>query len=193
MSLTLLLLQLTVILTVARACGLVLRAFGQPMVIGEMAAGILLGPVVFGALCPQWHAQLFPAASLASLSSLAMVGVVLFMFIVGAELRAPSGMGAQLKSAGWVGVSSMVLPRVLGLAIAPVLHPSLAPEGVAFWPFALFLGVGGRVGAITSAHLRAHGASRPRALPTALPRQPSLRDDEAAWLDAVVSAARGVR
>lgn len=141
MSLTLLLLQLTVILALARACGLVLRAFGQPMVIGEMAAGILLGPVVFGALFPQWHAQLFPPASLASLSSLAMVGVVLFMFIVGAELRAPSGMGAQLKAAGWVGVSSMVLPMILGLAIAPVLHPSLAPEGVAFWPFALFLGV----------------------------------------------------
>lgn len=141
MSLALLLLQLTVILVIARACGLLLRAFGQPMVIGEMAAGILLGPVVFGALFPQWHVQLFPPASLASLSSLAMVGVVLFMFIVGAELRAPSGMGAQLKSAGWVGVSSMVLPMVLGLAIAPVLHPSLAPEGVAFWPFALFLGV----------------------------------------------------
>ncbi len=141
MSLTLLLLQLTVILVVARACGLVLRAFGQPMVIGEMAAGILLGPVVLGALFPQWHAQLFPVATLPSLSSLATLGIVLFMFIVGAELRAPGGMGAQLKAAGWVGVSSMVLPMVLGLAIAPVLHPALAPPGVAFWPFALFLGV----------------------------------------------------
>ena len=141
MSLTLLLLQLVVILVVARACGLLLRAVGQPMVIGEMAAGILLGPVVFGALFPQWHAQLFPVASLPSLQSLAMIGVVLFMFIVGAELRAPSGMGAQLKAAGWVGVCSMVLPMALGLAIAPVLHPTLAPDGVAFWPFALFVGV----------------------------------------------------
>ncbi|SDC82654.1 transporter, CPA2 family [Variovorax sp. CF079] len=141
MSLTLLFLQLTVILVTARTCGLVLRAFGQPMVIGEMAAGILLGPVVFGALFPQWHQQLFPPASLPGLSSLATVGVVLFMFIVGAELRAPSGMGAQFRAAGWVGVSSMVLPMVLGLAIAPVLHPALAPQGVEFWPFALFLGV----------------------------------------------------
>jgi Kef-type K+ transport system membrane component KefB len=141
MSLTLLLLQLTVILAVARACGLLLRAFGQPMVIGEMAAGILLGPIVFGALFPQWHAQLFPAASLPALSSLAMVGVVLFMFIVGAELRAPGGMGAQLRAAGWVGLSSMALPMVLGLAIAPMLHDALAPAGVAFWPFALFIGV----------------------------------------------------
>jgi Kef-type K+ transport system membrane component KefB len=141
MSLTLLLLQLTVILVVARACGLLLRAFGQPMVIGEMAAGLLLGPVVLGALFPQWHAQLFPAASLPSLSSLAMVGVILFMFIVGAELRAPSGMAAQIKAAGWVAICSMVLPMGLGLAIAPVLYPTLAPPRLAFWPFALFLGV----------------------------------------------------
>lgn len=141
MSLALLLLQLTVILVVARGCGLLLRAFGQPMVIGEMMAGILLGPVVLGALFPQWHAQLFPPASLQGLSSLASLGIVLFMFVVGAELRAPSGIVAQVKAAGWVGVCSMVLPMVLGLSIAPVLHPTLAPNGLPFWPFALFLGV----------------------------------------------------
>ncbi|RYF62293.1 MAG: cation:proton antiporter, partial [Comamonadaceae bacterium] len=90
---------------------------------------------------PGVHAQLFPPASLPALSSLAMVGVLLFMFVVGAELRAPGGMGAQLRAAGWVGVCSMVLPIALGLAIAPLLHRTLAPEGVAFWPFALFIGV----------------------------------------------------
>lgn len=141
MSLMLLLLQLAIILLAARACGLLLRAFGQPMVIGEIAAGILLGPIVFGALMPGWHAQLFPPASLPALSSLASMGVILFMFIVGAELRAPGGMGAQLRAASWVGVGSMVVPLLLGLAIAPVLHPTLAPEGLDFWPFALFLGV----------------------------------------------------
>ena len=141
MSLILLLAQLCVILLVARACGLLLRAFGQPMVIGEMAAGILLGPIVFGALMPGWHAQLFAPASLPALSSLASMGVILFMFIVGAELRAPGGMGAQLRAASWVGVGSMVVPLLLGLAIAPVLHPTLAPAGLDFWPFALFLGV----------------------------------------------------
>lgn len=141
MALTLLLLQLTVILVIARSCGLLLRAFGQPMVIGEMTAGILLGPIVFGALFPQWHAELFPPASLQGLSSLASLGIVLFMFVVGAELRAPTGVAAQVKAAGWVGICSMVLPMVLGLAIAPALHPTLAPQGLAFWPFALFLGV----------------------------------------------------
>lgn len=143
MSLALLLLQLCVILLAARLCGLLLRALGQPMVIGEMAAGILLGPVVFGALAPQLHTQLFPAGSLAALSSLSTLGVVLFMFIVGAEMRSPGegGMGAQLKASLWVGLASMALPIALGLAIAPLLHPQLAPAGVAFWPFASFLAV----------------------------------------------------
>jgi len=141
MSLALLFLQLALILITARLCGLALRAAGQPMVIGEMAAGVLLGPVVFGALFPQWHQHLFPPASLPALAALANVGVVLFMFMVGAELRAPADMGSPLRAAGWVALSSMVLPMVLGLAIAPALYPALAPRGVAFWPFALFIGV----------------------------------------------------
>ncbi|AUX38335.1 MULTISPECIES: FAD-binding oxidoreductase [Sorangium] len=74
------------------------------------------------------------------------------------------------------------------LAVRPAPRRAVGPD-----LFALFLGVGGRVGAVTSVHLRAHGASRPRALPTSLPRQPPLGEAEAAWLDAVVSAARDVR
>lgn len=144
MILTLLLLQLTVILVTARLCGLALRALGQPMVIGEMAAGIVLGPVVLGQLAPQWHQQLFPPASLQGLSALANVGVVLFMFIVGTELRAPEGSkerGKPFGAAGWVAGLGMLLPMALGITIAPALHESLAPPGVRFWPFALFMGV----------------------------------------------------
>ncbi|WP_437876544.1 FAD-binding protein [Sorangium sp. So ce513] len=74
------------------------------------------------------------------------------------------------------------------LEVRPAPRRAVGPD-----LFALFLGVNGRVGEITSARLRAHGASRPRALPTSLPRQPPLGDAEAAWLDAVVGAARGVR
>jgi Kef-type K+ transport system membrane component KefB len=78
---------------------------------------------------------------LPALNSLATLGVVLFMFIVGAELRAPSGLGAQLRSAAWVGLSSMALPMALGVLIAPLLHPTLAPAGVGLLPFSLFMGV----------------------------------------------------
>lgn len=134
-----LLLQLIIILVTARACGLLLRYFGQPAVIGEMAAGIVLGPIVFGALFPEFHAALFAKASLPGLSSLSMLGLVLFMFIVGAELRAPDGVRAQLKAAGAVGLLGVLVPMVLGIGISPWLHPTLAPAGVGFWPFALFM------------------------------------------------------
>ena len=134
-----LLLQLVIILVTARLCGLLLRYAGQPTVVGEMAAGIVLGPIVFGALFPDFHAQLFAPESLAGLSSLSMLGLVLFMFIVGAELRAPDGVRAQLKAAGAVGLLGVLVPMLLGIAISPLLHPTLAPAGVDFWPFALFM------------------------------------------------------
>jgi Kef-type K+ transport system membrane component KefB len=141
MSTTTLLLQLIVILATARACGWLLRHVGQPSVVGEMAAGLLLGPVVMGALFPGLHAQLFAPGSLAGLSSLATLGLVLFMFVVGLELRAHDGIAAQVKAAGFVGLLSMAAPLALGLAVAPALHPALAPAGVGFWPFALFIAV----------------------------------------------------
>ena len=133
-----LLLQLVVILAVARGCGLLLRHVGQPPVIGEMAAGLLLGPIVFGAWFPDIHAVVFAPESLSGLSSLSMLGLVLFLFIVGVEVRAPDGVRAQFKAAGWVGVLSVLVPMGLGIAVAPALHP-LAPAGVGFWPFALFM------------------------------------------------------
>lgn len=139
MSTITLLLQLIVILATARLCGWVLRYVGQPSVVGEMAAGFMLGPVVMGALFPSQHAQLFDKSLLAGLSSLSTLGLVLFMFVVGLEIRAHQGVKAQLKAAGYVGLFSVLAPMALGLAIAPVLHPSLAPAGVGFWPFALYV------------------------------------------------------
>lgn len=131
-------LQLVIIIGVARLCGLLLRYVGQPAVIGEMAAGFLLGPIVFGAWFPDFHAYLFAPATLPGLTSLSTLGLVLFMFIVGVELRAPNGLREQIRSAGMVGALSLLLPMLLGIGISPLLYP-LAPAGVAFWPFALFM------------------------------------------------------
>jgi len=141
MNVTALLLQLIVILATARVCGWVLRHLGQPAVVGEMAAGLVLGPVVMGQLFPELHAQLFAKSTLAGLSSLATFGLVLFMFVIGLELRAHRSVKQQIQAAGAVGLLSMVAPFGLGVAIAPALYPALAPAGVAFWPFALFIAV----------------------------------------------------
>jgi Kef-type K+ transport system membrane component KefB len=134
-----LLLQLSVILAVARVLALLLRRLGQPAVIGEMIAGFVLGPIAFGAVAPDWHAALFPKDGLAALQGLSQLGLVLFMFIVGAELRAPDGARTRLVAAAWVGIPGVLLPSALGLAIAPVLYDGFAPAGVGAWPFALFM------------------------------------------------------
>jgi Kef-type K+ transport system membrane component KefB len=134
-----LLLQLVIILGAARLLGLVLRYFGQPAVIGEMAAGIVLGPIVFGAVAPELHAEIFSPASRGPLEGLSQLGLVLFMFIVGAELRLPTGVRAQLVAASWIGVLSVLIPMGLGFAISFPLYPVISIPGVPFWPFALFI------------------------------------------------------
>lgn len=137
----LLLFQIAVVLVAARTCGVLLARLGQPPVIGEMAAGILLGPIVFGAALPDLHASLFPDASLPGLSALATLGLVLFMFVIGVEMRAPEGARSQVLAAARVAGLSALLPFGLALAVAPLLHRALAPEDVDFWAFALYLGV----------------------------------------------------
>ena len=134
-----LLLQLVVILGTARLLGLLLRYLGQASVIGEMTAGLVLGPVVFGSIAPELHASIFERSSLGALNGLSELGLVLFMFIVGAELRLPTGARKQLIGSGWIGVLSVFVPMGLGLGAATFLYPQLAPKGVAFMPFALFL------------------------------------------------------
>lgn len=136
---SMLLLQLVVILGTARVLSLILRRFGQPAVIGEMIAGLALGPLLLGQLAPGLHAQLFPPQSLPALAGISQIGLVLFMFIVGAELRMPAGLRAQMSASFRVGGFAMLLPFLLGFAMAPWLHPTLAPPGVAFLPFALFI------------------------------------------------------
>jgi Kef-type K+ transport system membrane component KefB len=85
-NLALLLLQIDVILALCRLLHGILQRMGQPPVIGEIIAGLLLGPSFLGWLAPSWYAQRFPANSLPVLSGLSQIGLVLFMFLVGLRL-----------------------------------------------------------------------------------------------------------
>lgn len=138
-SLALLLAQIATILLVSRGLGLLLRPLGQPLVIAEMLAGIALGPSLFGALFPGASAALFPAPSLATLKTLSQLGLVLFMFLVGLELD-PKLLRGRQRASVMISHSSIVLPFVLGAGAAWWLYAAYAPKGVAFLPFALFLG-----------------------------------------------------
>lgn len=178
----LLLIQLSVVLVAARLCSIALSRLHQPPVVGEMAAGLLLGPIVFGAWLPELHGALFDEASLPALSGLATLGVTLFMFIVGVELRAPRGDRKQLGAALAVGVPGVVLPLGLGLAIAPALHPAFAPEGVGFWPFALFIAVAISVTAFPVLARILKDNALTRSTPGRLALGAAVIDDACVWI-----------
>jgi Kef-type K+ transport system membrane component KefB len=113
-----LLLQIVLILTAARICGLLLRLLGQPQVIGEMAAGILLGPSLLGRFeNGQLLEALFPAASRPNLELFAHLGIILFMFLVGLEVDV-SRIRQQGKAVLHTGIASMAIPFLFGLAVA---------------------------------------------------------------------------
>jgi len=135
----LLLLQLVVVLSVARLAGRAAAFVGQPRVIGEMVAGLALGPSLLGWFAPGAMHALFPADRMAALSTLSNVGVILFMFVVGLHLD-----GTLLKhragAAVAVSQASILAPFALGAAMAPWLHPHFAGAGVGLLPFTLFFG-----------------------------------------------------
>ncbi|MDB6003160.1 MAG: cation/H(+) antiporter [Prosthecobacter sp.] len=132
--------QLLVIIAVSRLTGHVFVRFGQPSVVGEMAAGILLGPSLFGWLAPDAFQFVFPATSLGVLKLLSQVGVCLFMFVVGMDVD----MGHVRKKADVAVVvshASIVIPYFLGVLLAYFLYSDLAQPGASFTAFALFMGI----------------------------------------------------
>jgi Kef-type K+ transport system membrane component KefB len=135
-----LILQVVVIVVAARVCGVLASRVGQPPVIGEIAAGILLGPSLLGWVAPDASAFLFPAESLPTLNLLSQLGVLLFMFVVGVELDV-SHIRGKAHAAVAVSHVSIVFPFLLGVMLSLALYGRFAPAGVPFHAFALFLGI----------------------------------------------------
>lgn len=138
--LPLLLLQIVVVLATARACGALIRRIGQPAVIGEILAGVLLGPSLLGLAWPAALDFLFPPSSLPALGLFAQIGVLLFMFVVGLEVDL-AHQASRARTFIAVSHAGIVLPFILGLLFALLGYRSLAPAGVPFVPFALFFGI----------------------------------------------------
>jgi Kef-type K+ transport system membrane component KefB len=136
---TTLFLQLATVLVASRAGGAVARRLRQPSVVGEIAAGLCLGPSLLGWMAPGLSASLFPAASLGVLQGLSQLGLLLFMFRVGCEVDL-----AKLRSLGRIAVAtsqaSIVVPLLLGWAIGTIVAPRLDPAA-ASPASALFVGV----------------------------------------------------
>jgi Kef-type K+ transport system membrane component KefB len=138
--LTRLFFQLLIIIGAARGMGALFSRMGQPAVVGEMAAGLLLGPSFFGPMAPGLFQFVFAPESLHVLKLLSQIGVCLFMFAVGMELDI-SHVRQKAQAAVMVSHASIVFPYFLGVALAYFLYSDLAAPGATFIAFALFLGI----------------------------------------------------
>ncbi|MCW3461835.1 cation:proton antiporter domain-containing protein [Chitinophaga nivalis] len=138
--LCLLLLQIIVIMLASRCFGWLANRIGQPAVVGEIIAGVLLGPSLLGWLSPSFATFLFPAASLKNLQFLSQIGLAFFMFIVGMELDL-SKIRNKAHDAVMISHASIIIPFFLGVWLAYFLFADFAPANVSFLSFALFMGI----------------------------------------------------
>jgi len=138
--LAILLAQIVVVILVARAFGWICTKIGQPMVIGEIVAGIVLGPSLMGMYLPELSAALFPAQSMANLQFLSQIGLILFMFVIGMEIDLKV-LRNQAHEAVVISHASIVIPFALGMGLSYFIYEAFAPPNINFLSFGLFMGI----------------------------------------------------
>ena len=141
------LLTLAAMIGLGHLLGRLFRFIGQPPVIGEVVAGLCLGPSLLGAVSPEAMHLLIPTASAdprgevtSALKMIAQLGVILYMFVVGLELNA-NKLKDQVRAAVLISHVSIIAPFLLGAILSLWLHREYAPAGVSFTSFSLFMGV----------------------------------------------------
>jgi len=134
------LVALALVIAFARAGGMLFRFLQQPPVVGEIIAGIMLGPSLLGTVWPRAFAYLLPPMVAPFLDVLAQIGIILYMFLVGLELD-PGQVAREGRAAVAISHASIVTPFLLGTLLALVLYPEVAAAGVPFTGFSLFVGV----------------------------------------------------
>lgn len=135
-----LLLQIVVILLAVRIFGWICQRIGQPTVVGEIIAGIVLGPSLLGYYFPEVSQFLFPPSSLDNIGFLSQIGLVLFMFIVGMELNLKT-IKSKANDALIISHTSIAVTFTLGVALAYFLYGQFTYAETLFLPFALFMGI----------------------------------------------------
>lgn len=135
-----LLIQIIVILATVRLFGFLFRFIGQPAVIGEIVAGIVLGPSLLGYFFPQSFELLFPTESLNNLGLLSQIGLVLYMFAIGMELDF-SILKTKINQTLVISHAGIVVPFFLGIVASYFIYEEYAAGNTAFLPFSLFIGI----------------------------------------------------
>lgn len=139
-GLALLILQVIIIVTFARFLGYLFSLISQPNVIGEIIAGIILGPSLLGLIFPGAYHFLFPANSLNYLKILSQLGLILFMFIVGMELDIAT-LKTKVRKSIYISQAGIIFPYLLGMILAYFLYDKFAPPSTSLLSFALFMGI----------------------------------------------------
>jgi Kef-type K+ transport system membrane component KefB len=186
-----LMLAIAAVILAARLVGAAIGRLGQPPVMGEVLAGILLGPTLLGAIAPSVRDYLFPTFVIPLLSGAANIGLAFYMFLVGLELD-PRMLRGRIAHAAAISNASVVLPMGVGIFVALPLFGLLAPPDTTFQAFALFMGV---AMSITAFPVLARILIERRMLRTpigALALSSAAVDDVTAWgLLAIASAVAG--
>ena len=128
-----------VVMLIARLFGLLAVKIKQPRVMGEVVAGICLGPTVFGALTPALQAQIFSTDILPAIGVVANLGLIFYLFLVGLEVD-PNQLKGRAGQAAAISNASVALPMILGIAVALPIYELVGPDKK-FIAFALFMGV----------------------------------------------------
>jgi Kef-type K+ transport system membrane component KefB len=134
-----LMLAIAAVVLAARFVGALVSRIGQPRVMGEVLAGILLGPTFLGTVAPSFQAELFHPQIVPLLSAGAFVGLAFYMFLVGLELD-PTMLRGRFEQAAFISHGSIAIPMALGIAVAVPIFALVGPP-TDFVPFALFIGV----------------------------------------------------
>jgi Kef-type K+ transport system membrane component KefB/nucleotide-binding universal stress UspA family protein len=138
-TVVLVLIEILIVIGLSRLVGLGFRRIKQPLVIGEIVAGIMLGPSLLGLVAPELATTLFPPATIPYLGVLSQIGLIFFMFLIGLELD-PKYLKSQLNVAVLTSHVSILVPFSLGTLLALLLYPLVSNGSVSFTAFALFLG-----------------------------------------------------
>jgi len=138
-TVVLVLIEVLIVIGLSRLVGIGFRRIKQPLVIGEIVAGIMLGPSLFGWLAPDLSAAIFPPETIPFLNILSQVGLIFFMFLIGLELD-PKYLKSQIDVAVLTSHVSILVPFSLGTLASILLYPLVSNSSVSFTAFALFLG-----------------------------------------------------
>jgi Kef-type K+ transport system membrane component KefB len=190
--LAILLLQIITILLTARIFGYLFHKAGQPFVVGEIVAGIFLGPSLLGRWFPGYTSFFFPKASMQNLQFFSQVGLMLFLFVIGMELDL-SVLRTKARQAIIISHASIIIPYALGMGLSFFLYETYAPPNINFLSFSLFIGIAMSITAfpVLARILQERGMSRSRLGGIAIAC--AAADDITAWciLAAVISIVKG--